>query len=494
VLARRWQRLCHASCVAVWVSVPLASLANGRFPRAERLFENPDDPNQLTLAATYGIVTTKDRGRSWYHVCEASFSLMDSYLGDPLLDFSGDRTMLVGVQASLNVSHADGCEWRAVLGGGSVFVIDYSVARSQPSTIVAVLADYQGGSISYSLTESTDNGSSWQPIGGKLPAQTVYTVDLDPLDPTHVYVSGLNDNVGQLLSSADHGMTWSTYTIPSTDVSSAPYIAAVHPTDPRKIFVRTDGWTPIDGDLTANDALLYSSDGGATWTELLRNRAKLYGFALSPDASTVLVGFGDPQGGAGEVVSGMLGVFESAVDPFAFRRIFAGHVGCLTWTKTGLYLCASQYFDGFELAFAPGTGVAPSPSTTNLAFDGGGLSPLLRLDEIKGPLECGTSTPGFVCKSNWDQACIVFGACGKTSDAGAPVNDAAAPIDDANTPESVTPDGGSQYQASGGCACRAASRPERTNVPLLTTLSLAALCLGVKRPARRRAEPRITPC
>ena len=57
---------------------------------------------------------------------------------------------------------------------------------------------------------------------------------------------------------------------------------------------------PIDGALTAHDALLYSGDGGATWTEVFRSRAKLFGFALSPDGSEVLIGYGDPQPGAGK--------------------------------------------------------------------------------------------------------------------------------------------------------------------------------------------------
>jgi hypothetical protein len=32
--------------------------ANGRFPRAEGVAENPDNPSELTLAATYGLLHT----------------------------------------------------------------------------------------------------------------------------------------------------------------------------------------------------------------------------------------------------------------------------------------------------------------------------------------------------------------------------------------------------------------------------------------------------
>ena len=55
-------------------------------------------------------------------------------------------------------------------------------------------------------------------------------------------------------------------------------------------------WDEVQAVLTQNRLLLYSADGGETWTELLHAGAgepttagaKLLGFALSPDGSTVL--------------------------------------------------------------------------------------------------------------------------------------------------------------------------------------------------------------
>ena len=48
--------------------------ANGRFPRAQRLIEHPDDPAKLVLTGTYGMFVTRDRGITWHHVCESSFA------------------------------------------------------------------------------------------------------------------------------------------------------------------------------------------------------------------------------------------------------------------------------------------------------------------------------------------------------------------------------------------------------------------------------------
>ncbi|HEX9297529.1 MAG TPA: hypothetical protein VF881_16920, partial [Polyangiaceae bacterium] len=371
---------------ALWAAAVLSSttaaLGNGRFPRAERLIENPIDSHQLAIAGTYGILTTSDRGRNWYHICEASFSLQDAYLGDPLLDLTADQSFWVGVQTSLNVSHDHGCHWDPVWRGDSAFILDdtFAFARSEPSTVFALLANYEGGGIKYSLQASTDHGATWTALGGQLPADIVYTIDVDPGDGTHLYATALLDDVGRLLTSTDGGTTWTSQVIPNTNVSDAPYLAGLHPRDPDKIFVRTDAWVTIDGALTANDALLYSPDGGQSWSELFRSRAKLYGFALSPDGSTVLIGYGDPREGAGQVVSGPFGVFKSSTDAFAFRRTFAGRVGCLAWTKTGVYVCGSQSFDGFELAFSP---------DADFDLDAGCLTPLLVLDQVRGPLACG---------------------------------------------------------------------------------------------------------
>src|SRR5579864_8846068 len=63
--------------------------ANGRFPHSRRLLEDPSDPRHLLLAATYGILTTWDRGQHWYDFCEALFAGDSAYISDPLVDLVG---------------------------------------------------------------------------------------------------------------------------------------------------------------------------------------------------------------------------------------------------------------------------------------------------------------------------------------------------------------------------------------------------------------------
>jgi hypothetical protein len=389
--------------VGAALAVALSALparANGRFPRAQHLIESPSDPNRLVIAATFGLLTTSDRGKNWYHICERAFSFQDNYGGDPLLALTADESMLVGVESSLNVSHDHGCQWAPSLQAAMQTIGDFTIAKSNADTVVAVVTSYTDGGTITVVNESLDGGKTYKTVGTPLPAQFVYSVDVDPKDPTHIYATALSkQGTGVFLFSSDHAMNWASSAIPNTNLDEIPYIAAIHPQDPKKIFVRTDAWTDrlvID---TANDALLYSDDGGKVWTELIRKGAKLLGFALSPDGSSVLAGYGDPIESAEVVDTAAMGIYKSATDSFMWTRLVDYSVTCLAWTKTGAYVCASQDA-GFDLAFSQDASFKPG---------GCGLVPLLRRQEIKGsPPACAGAA---VNMCDWTMACQVLDAC-----------------------------------------------------------------------------------
>jgi hypothetical protein len=492
--ARSTQLGCGALLAWALLATASSAYANGRFPRAERLIENPTDPNELWLGATYGLVVTRDRGRTWRHVCEAGFALDSQYLGDPLISFASNGVLAVGVQASLNVSPDDGCQWTpALLAGQGNVILDYTVVPSSRSNLVALLSESVDGGQITTLEESTDNGTTWNRVGSPLPVLAAYTVDVAPDDPARIYATGLDNESGQFLISSDNGTTWTVHPIPGTSSEGRPFIAGVDPADRKRIFVRTDGWTQgANATEVANDSLLYTSDEGQTWKEVFRNQAKLFGFALSPDGSTVLLGFGDPKGFQ-QLVTGPLGVFESKTNDFAFERIFQGHVNCLTWTKTGVYICASQADDQFELAYSP------EPA---LGSDAGCLVPLLRLNEVQGPLDCPTNTAGSACIGDWDTTCGVLGACGDAGGSadtrclplgtpGGDGGDAGAGADAETLDGSVSPPvaRGLARAETGGCGCRLG--PTNTSCrPLVPVFLFLALLLRRGKVASRSRSPK----
>src|SRR5258708_366690 len=180
--------------------------ANSRFPRAQHLVESPSDPNRLTIAATFGLLTTSDRGKNWYHICETAFSLQDNLNLDVLLALTADESMVVGVQSSLNVSHDHGCQWATSLQAPKQTIADFTVAKSNANTVVAVITTYVDGGTINVINESVDGGKTWKTVGTPLPAQFLYSIDVDPKDPTHIYATGLSKGAGVFLYSSDHAM------------------------------------------------------------------------------------------------------------------------------------------------------------------------------------------------------------------------------------------------------------------------------------------------
>lgn len=229
-----------------------------------------------------------------------------------------------------------------------------------------------------------------------------------------------------------------------------------------------------DGQLQPDDALLYSPDGGATFVRVLSRRAKLLGFALSPDGETLLLGYGDPVLFAYTVepeqtgwyrlrVADLLAAPDTAVDKLT--KIFAGSVTCLRWTEHGLYACLAQAEQGFEAGRA-------ADAEFSLA-DAQPFRPLLDLSSLT-PLACAASSSAGVCPSaldnGWSAVCEKLGAsCTATE-----------PL---ATPAAASARGGV------GCACYGAGYA-KPQTPLLPNLSAILGLLGLSRGRRRRRRAR----
>ena len=461
------------------VALPEPTLANGRFPRAERLIESASSADELTIAATYGLVVTHDRGKTWQQICEPAFALKSGYSGDPLFDLAPGGTMVVSVQSSFNVSPDHGCQWNRTLGGAEEEVIDFTISRST-KTLIAAVATGTGTGLVNGLRVSTDDGLTWAALGAPIPMPTVLTLDVAPSDPSRIYASGLSaTNKGVFAVSSDRGATWATLEIPGTSLDEIPFIAAVHPGDPSKVFVRTDAWKDRDVIDTANDALLVTSDAGKTWKEVIRGGAKLLGFALSPDGASMRIGYGDPVDSSRLVDSASFGIWSGSTLDLKVSQIYDQAVTCLTWSKSGLYVCTSaEASGGLEVAFAPGG---------DLGAGGASLKPLLRRTDVKGTVECCPGTTAAVCAIEWLTTCETFATCGADVDAGPRVcgggtgggadggsRDVDAGLDDTAHAASV----------SASCACVMA-RASGPCGPAMG-LGLAALaCLARRRVGRR---------
>jgi MYXO-CTERM domain-containing protein len=391
---------------ALLVSAPL--LANGRFPEAQKLIEDPRDPNRLLLAGTYGLLVSQDRGQNWYYLCEEAFAL-ELIEGDPLLELLPNGEMLAGLIATLNRSTDCGCTWSTRLAQPETVVLrDITVEKSGDRAAIALTRDVGANPEVFSLHESKDAGQTWTKLAD-LPAdvEEAFTVDSAPSDASRIYVSALmKSGSGALLVSTNRGAAWQARTMAGADINNQAYIAAVHPTKPDTVFIRTNGW---DDESLANDALFYTDNAGQSFVELIRHAGKLFGFALSPDASTVLAGYGDPYQAASFVNTDELGIYKAPIGQKLTTRIFAGAISCLTWTSRGVYACHAEEHPDFMIDF--GLGFAPNADFTEATASP--FTPLMRKRDVRGPLGCAAS----VCANAWsmpselgDAVCKQLGA------------------------------------------------------------------------------------
>jgi hypothetical protein len=499
----RFARIVAAGLVVFGFATPDVAFANGRFPRAQRLTEVNGDPDTLVLSATYGILLTTDGGESWRHLCELGFAFSIDDI-DPLVEVVGDGAMVVQVSRSLNRAAEPFCDFVPTLGGGgSERVVDFALDREDPARLVALrLGRGESGGVENRLLVSEDSGVSFEPMGVALPPEALtfgLTFDAAPSDRERLYVSGADaEDRGVVLRSSDAGESFESAVLP-LEPGEYPYIAGVHPTDPDVIYLRTDAWVAdADGVLTANDALLYSDDGGQTFREVYRAGAKLFGFALSPDGSHLLIAYGDPVEPSRAVDAGAFGIYRAEVGEHEFSKIYAGPVSCLSWTQSSLYACTSQVERGFAL------GVAESAEFE--LDDAEPFAPLLDLTRVAGPIECPACSTSAVCAATWSETCALFGSC-ETSSASTEECVAGAPAQgDAGT-GGATGDAGAggaagdtsmggvgpgivdaRASGDGACGCRVAARTSNGGGAAWSILALVAMGWRLLRARTRLRE------
>jgi hypothetical protein len=463
--------------------------ANGRFPRAQRLLEDPRDPGRLIIGATYGLLVTADRGASWRHVCEAAYGERDLSV-DALTALSAEGALLAGIYSGVSRAEREACDFRRTLGKNNREAVpDFALSVSVPGRVLAIMVAIPEDAEPYSqLYRSDDDARTWQPLGERLPEgmRTPLTIDVAPSDADRIYLSGLGaDDVGVLLRSNDGGESFETLPIPTDGTGfEYPYIAAIDPEDADHLYVRTDFWQydPETSSATARDALLYSDDAGVSFSELARANGKLFGFTFSPDGSEILLGYGDPlEAGANRMTDlDALGIYRAPKGSSAFEKRYAGSVGCLSWTEQGLYVCTHERQTGFSLGLIEQTDfdLARPPE----------LRPLLVLADVVGPIECEACSTGAVCPRYWQSTCQGWGRedCDELSSPVCRGEGGAVGIEPIGGASSE-PQGGATLAPhaapeAAGCSCRMV--PARATLPRSVLVGLALL-------ARRRARARV---
>ena len=393
--------------------------ANGRFPSAQQLIVHPNDPNRVWLRATYGILTSGDRGASWHWVCEQSVGYRGTE--DPAIAIASTGRFMAAFFDGLSTTTDNGCDFSMEQSIGQQNVVDISVDKVDPTRVLAITSTGDGsGYFINEVWRSSDSGASWTRVGDRVDKTFLaLTIDSAPSDPKTIYMTGAiflpSDGgtelptKGVLLRSTDSGLTWKSIDLVGTDNQNQPYLSAVDPKDPKKLFIRVRGpdiSTPADPGQFVESRLLYSENGGDSFREVFRGNADFLGFALAPDGQTVLLGLGDAKalGGARPGDETQFGLYRATLPALNFQRVGhmnnvpVGHIGCLTYDHDTLWVCTSEFKQGFELARSSDGGLT--------------LESVMHLKDLAGPVQCGCdTTTGANCPAAWQPVCENISRC-----------------------------------------------------------------------------------
>lgn len=441
--------------IAVTVLAAAAARANGRFPQASLIAFQPENPAHLTVTTTFGVLTSRDAGRTFGWTCEYVIGLENQE--DPSVAILHDGATVLGTFGGI-VTSRDGCDYGKVPALVGQIILDVALSRAVSGQVFALrslgLGDAQYDSM---LLRSDDHGQSWIGVGSPLPLGfRPLTVDVAPSDPNRLYVSGRLDRSGsyasELLRSDDGGLSYRALPIPETADQRLAYIAGVHPTDADQVFVRVDD--------PAGTVVWRSADGGGTFERSFSGTGRLLGFALSPDGNELALG--------GPVDGIWVGDATGALE----QRSLLG-VTCLGWSSEGLYACADAATAGFSIGMSRDAGAT--------------FEHLLSFAELCGPVGCGPGTAvSAECPRDWEVVALQIAAvCAPPAAGGSASSSGSAGTRDSGSGGTSPAAGGHAAAAksagSDGCAVSARRTPAAGGLATF----LFALLLGSRRRRRR---------
>src|SRR6266498_1655812 len=426
----------RAAFVGAALLCPTAAFANGRYPAANLLAFDPVDRDHIVLAATFGLLESRDGAKTFRWSCES------------VLGVAGQQDLMIAITSAGAtvaakydgvVRTSDGCTFESSPQLAGRNVGDLTLFRSAPNIVAAFYVDAKlGGGFDSQVIRSDDGGGSWLPLGPPLPTDFLpLTIDAAPSDASRIYLSGrlssADNYASAVLRSSDGGQTFERSAIPESAEHHLAYIAAVHPSDPNRIYVRV--WGP------SGTTIWLSDDAGVNFRKAFTGTDQILGFAISPEGNEIAFG------GPGD------GIWIAASDGTNPLRRSDVRPTCLAWSDDGLFACADMKVDGFSL------GRSRDGAAT---FD-----PVLTFSELCGETGCGSDAASTVtCANDWT---LVGPAVGATCPADAGASDAM--IDGGASTTDAAPDEPAPAAGASGCGC--ALRPSRRTATATGPLLIA---------------------
>ncbi|MBA3395937.1 MAG: exo-alpha-sialidase [Deltaproteobacteria bacterium] len=377
---------------AVGFVAALASVAhaNGRSPATNGVYFAPADNDSVYVRSTFGLLISHDDGCTFRWVCEQNIGYGGMF--DPKYEIAADGTVFATTFGGLRVSRDGGCSFTTATAElpagdpGRIANLWVDAIDIGPTGDVWVATAESGQP--NDVYRSTDNGITFTKAG--LSSATVWwkSLAVAPSDAMQIYVTGYQvanpAPAAHLFTTADGGAAWTEITL--TDVAFAPtpivMVAAVDPTDPQILFLRSVGAN------NTGDRLYRSADAGVTFTEVLATDLPIADVVIRDTAVHVVAGAG--------------GVFRSDDRGVTFAPVAGSpQLGCLAKRSDGTLVGCAPNWD-------------PDFMAVGRSSDAAQWQKIFRFVELAGPVTCPAGTVGRdVCDQQmWPALQTQFGATG----------------------------------------------------------------------------------
>ena len=394
--------------------------ANGRPPATTGVFTREGDARTIYVATTFGLLVSQDDGCSFRWMCEQSIGYAGQF--DPKYAIARDGTLYATTFTGLRVSRDGGCTWQTATakntpGPGGIAGLWVDALDLGPDDEVWVGTAQSGGTNNVYLSD--DAARTFRPM--RLRSDVIWwkSVRVAPSDARRIYVSGYkvapaaadvvgappDEHPGQpatyVFRSDDRGATWTGQPLTGWQMASAPLalVEAVDPANPDHVFARSFGANPPGG-----DRLYRSTNGGATWTEVVATTDAIRRVLFTHDGKII-------------VATVASGVYESTNGGQTFEALPGQpQMACLD----------ERSADG--TLFACGSNWDPDFKALGRSSDAGRWDKVFRFVELAAPLSCPRQTAQYqTCEAKvWPTLQEQFGAHAPAC-AGPVVPDAAVP-------------------------------------------------------------------
>lgn len=389
--------------------------AHGGLPVSQHILRQNNGDTMYVPVVFWGVWVGQPGG-PWKWICE---EMINGYRFRKFA-LSTDGAFYTTDVKGITRSTDHGCTWTKVTGDlAALHTTDVVVDPTDGATAYATTGD--GGTVTAdggiapaanAVYVTHDHGATWSALPTLSSALLFQSVRVAPSNAMRIYVtSGAQSPpfMPTLHRSLDGGATFTAAPLANTIDSVAPHaleLLAVDPRDPAIVWARAVAVVPTGSDSVTRQSLLRSTDGGATFTELMKLDAVTEGSGQTRGID----GIDWDVAAATVYVATRTGLYKGADAGDATVPTLTAVGGlaqtqCVDVHNGAVYACSSQF---------PPDNAAVARSTNAAAS----FSSVLNYVDTVGPVDCPAGTPvGDQCPSYW----YMYGAqLGISFDGGTP--------------------------------------------------------------------------